>query len=224
MTGLSFVSNAAPQSCCPGDGCTTLIPTVMSPCVNCPPQNRPGITNCGDPAGGCWSADYSGERLYFLGNGREYVCQVIRLTPCGAAPTPTPTPTPMPSPSPSPEPTPVPCPVTSPDNCASGVPRDYCTNPNPPGIDGGGCPRFMHAEGNCCVPDACPSPTPAPPACNGVLSFAPPPICAWTCLTPVIVSEEGGYVCTPYYWVWYVSYDGGLTWFATGQVEYAGCW
>jgi hypothetical protein len=30
--------------------------------------------------------------------------------------------------------------------------------------------------------------------------------------------------CTPYYWVWYESYDGGETWWETGQVEYAGCW
>lgn len=32
------------------------------------------------------------------------------------------------------------------------------------------------------------------------------------------------YYCTPYYWVWYESYDGGKTWHETGQVEYAGCW
>ena len=30
--------------------------------------------------------------------------------------------------------------------------------------------------------------------------------------------------CTPYYWVWYESYDGGKTWYETGQTEYAGCW
>lgn len=30
--------------------------------------------------------------------------------------------------------------------------------------------------------------------------------------------------CTDYYWVYYVSYDGGQTWYETGEVDYAGCW
>jgi hypothetical protein len=30
--------------------------------------------------------------------------------------------------------------------------------------------------------------------------------------------------CTPYYWVFYESYDQGQTWQATGGSEYAGCW
>lgn len=37
----------------------------------------------------------------------------------------------------------------------------------------------------------------------------------------------GGYYdpgCTDYYWVWYVSYDGGQTWEPTGEIEYAGCY
>jgi len=29
--------------------------------------------------------------------------------------------------------------------------------------------------------------------------------------------------CVDYYWVWFVSYDGGVTWEATGEWEYAGC-
>jgi hypothetical protein len=32
------------------------------------------------------------------------------------------------------------------------------------------------------------------------------------------------YYCTPYYWVWYESYDDGETWEPTGEVQYAGCW
>jgi hypothetical protein len=35
---------------------------------------------------------------------------------------------------------------------------------------------------------------------------------------------SGGYPCTPYYWVWYESYDGGQTWEPTGDADYAGCW
>jgi len=30
--------------------------------------------------------------------------------------------------------------------------------------------------------------------------------------------------CTPYIWVYYVSYDNGETWQETGETEYAGCW
>ncbi len=37
-------------------------------------------------------------------------------------------------------------------------------------------------------------------------------------------SGGGGGGCTDYYWVWYESYDGGQTWYETGQVDYAGCW
>jgi len=29
--------------------------------------------------------------------------------------------------------------------------------------------------------------------------------------------------CVEYFWVWFVSYDGGKTWQPTGRVEYAGC-
>lgn len=33
----------------------------------------------------------------------------------------------------------------------------------------------------------------------------------------------GGYYCTPYYWVYYESWDGGETWDMV-DMEYAGCW
>jgi hypothetical protein len=33
----------------------------------------------------------------------------------------------------------------------------------------------------------------------------------------------GGGYCTPYYWVYYESYDGGNTWYEVDS-EYAGCW
>jgi hypothetical protein len=33
----------------------------------------------------------------------------------------------------------------------------------------------------------------------------------------------GGYSCTPYYWVYYESYDGGQTWYVV-DMSYAGCW
>lgn len=34
---------------------------------------------------------------------------------------------------------------------------------------------------------------------------------------------DGGGYCTPYYWVYYESYDGGRTWHVV-DVSYAGCW
>lgn len=34
---------------------------------------------------------------------------------------------------------------------------------------------------------------------------------------------SGGY-CTTYWRVWYVSWDGGVTWEESGQVDYVGCW
>jgi len=76
-SNLSFLSNTQPQSCCPGDGCTSLISHTMKACENCPPQERPGITYCGDPAGGCWSGDYGGSLECFLPNGEPYACQVV---------------------------------------------------------------------------------------------------------------------------------------------------
>jgi hypothetical protein len=33
----------------------------------------------------------------------------------------------------------------------------------------------------------------------------------------------GGGYCTPYYWVYYESYDGGNTWYVV-DIQYAGCW
>jgi hypothetical protein len=33
----------------------------------------------------------------------------------------------------------------------------------------------------------------------------------------------GGYYCTPYFWVYYESYDGGRTW-SVVDIQYAGCW
>ncbi len=33
----------------------------------------------------------------------------------------------------------------------------------------------------------------------------------------------GGYSCTPYYWLYFTSYDGGETW-QFDDISYAGCW
>ncbi|MDQ1637145.1 MAG: hypothetical protein QOF62_484 [Pyrinomonadaceae bacterium] len=224
---VSFEPNPNPQDCCPADGCTSLISHRSHVCLNCPNQERPTPTFCSDPRGSCYTSDFDSIECPLV-NGATFTCQTITLEPCGG-----PTPPPTPTPSPTPTPTPVPCPFTSPGNCASGIPRDYCTNPEPPGINSGGCPPFYHADGSCCVKDPCPSPTPAPPACDGTLYFNEVPVCSWTCFPPVGGGGGGGegggggggyYYCTEYWWVWYESWDGGQTWEATGQVEYAGCW
>src|ERR1051325_11913604 len=86
-----------------------------------------------------------------------------------------------------------------------------------------GCPfGYQLSSGACCVPIACPQPTPTPPSCpDGEASlFKGPPICAcsecFTLLpgpspTPTPASETVEYKqdCVDYYWVWYESYDGG---------------
>src|SRR5215213_8361927 len=50
-----------------------------------------------------------------------------------------------------------------------------------------GCPfGYQVSNGACCVPIACPQPTPTPPSCGeGEVSiFSAPPICAWSdCFT-----------------------------------------
>jgi hypothetical protein len=129
--------------------------------------------SCSDPAGQCATAQYVPRDCPGLGVGcPEYV----RNTDCNTG-----------GPTPTPTPTPVPCPETSPGNCSSGIPIDYCTYDYPPGIDPG-CPPFYHTDqGGCCVRDECPLPTPTPPDCchgHGFLSFEPSPICSWTCLPP----------------------------------------
>lgn len=139
-----------------------------SVCVNCPPQNRVGVAICSDPNLVCGTtvSDYI-ECFTSKAGGEPYACQTIDILGCGA--TSTPSPVPSPSPSPSPSPTPTPCPIALPSECPGGVPRDPCTNPDPPPPSGGnpssnpdGCPFGYEVSGSCCIPIACPQPTPTP--------------------------------------------------------------
>jgi len=236
--GLSFVSNAAPQSCCPGDGCTSLIPALVNACVNCPTQQRPGITFCGDPAGGCWSATY-GSMECFLGNGQEYVCQVIDLNPCGAAPAPTPVPNPTPTPTPTPET----CdPALRPNSsncvcnnvpgigltwqcsCGTMVPADYVQFPQ-----SGGCDPAKQANNgsNCCV---CISQNvPCDPGFirNSFDCECRPNLVAVPSPTPAGGGGGDPYnSCTTYYWVLYECLPVGETDWSCREVTRweAGCW
>lgn len=228
------------QTCCNEGGCSPLISWTGNVCVNCPQQNRPALTTCGDPAGSCQKTTFDYIECFTSKSGGEsYACQTVDLSPCGSTSTPSPSPSPTPSPTPSPSPTPTPCPIALPSQCPGGVPRDPCTNPDPPPLPGEappsnpeGCPFGFEASGVCCVPIACPQPTPTPPSCpeGEASTFTGPPICQWSdCFTPFPLPgaspTPAEYIqeCIDYYWVWFVSYDGGRTWQPTGHVEYAGC-
>lgn len=223
-----------PTDCCPGANCTSLVNHVEHPCVNCPNQNRPTVTYCSDPAGSCYAPQFDSIECY-TGNGQLYLCQTIAMPGCGGGPMPTPTPSP--SPSPSPEPT---CdPATKPNNtncicdtsvgspqwlcfCSAGVAANYLQYPGA----AGGCDQSKtHNNGsNCCVcnvqtcpdgsaPDTyscqCPTPTPG----GGGPDPNPNP-------NPAIYKQD----CVDYYWVHFVSYDGGQTWSYADNETYAGCY
>ena len=208
-------------------------------CVNCPLQNRVGTAICSNPDATCLTTVFDYIECFIPKTGESYACQTIDLYSCGASPTPPP----APSPSPSPSPTPTPCPMTLASECPGGVPRDPCTNPDPPPAPGAtpnpnpeGCPFGYQMSGVCCVPIACPQPTPTPPSCpeNETSLFYGPPVCQWSdCFTPLpepgatptpTPAEYTKRECIDYWWVWFVSYDGGKTWRPTGQVDYAGCY
>jgi len=247
LQGSEFETNTSSASlfdtCCPGVNCSMLTRSRDVTCYTCPPQTRVGTAICSNPDASCQIAifDYF-ECVSPKFDVEPFTCQTIELVACGTSPSPSPSSSPSPSPSPSP--TPIPCPFALPSECPGGIPRDPCTNPEPPPAPGAtpnpnpdGCPfGYQVSNGACCVPIACPQPTPTPPSCpEGETSlFDGPPICAWSdCFvllpgptpTPTPTSETVEFKrdCVEYYWVWYVSYDGGKTWQPTGQVDYAGC-
>lgn len=78
---VSLEPKPAPQSCCTGDGCTTLTSSPFTDvCVNCPPQERPGISNCGDPAAGCYNA-VEGSMEWFHQERRTFCMSDVGLDP-----------------------------------------------------------------------------------------------------------------------------------------------
>ena len=246
LRGAEFETNTSSASlfdtCCPGVNCSMLTVSRDVTCYTCSPQNRVGLAICSNPDASCLEVTFgSFECLSPKFDVEPFECQTVAINPCGTA---TPSPSPTPTPSPSPTPTPTPCPYALPSQCPGGIPRDPCTNPDPPPAPGAtpnpnpdGCPfGYQVSNGACCVPIACPQPTPTPPSCgeNEASIFSAPPICAWSeCFTllpnpsptptPSSGTVEYKRDCVDYYWVEYVSYDGGKTWQPTGQVEYAGC-
>jgi hypothetical protein len=226
------------DTCCPGTYCSMLTVSRDETCYTCGPQTNVGLALCNNPDAACREVTFHSFECFPPKFDLEpFECQTADVFPCG---TPTPSPSPTPTPSPSPTPTPTPCPYALPSQCPGGVPRDPCTNPDPPGSTNpnpDGCPfGYQVSNGACCVPIACPQPTPIPPSCpdDETALFNGPPICAWSdCFTlfpiptptptPIASNVEFKRDCVDYYWVWYVSYDGGRTWQPTGESAYAGC-
>jgi hypothetical protein len=196
---------------------------------------------CGTPADiGHWCVDF-GVR-----------CPEFTINPCvGDVPTPPPTPSPSPTPTSTPDtPTPTPeptCnPATKPNNsnchcntalavanlgpafwdcgqgCSGAIGADYT---KPEYSSNRGCPPNKYNDRDCCRcivstcdgqpvdPSTCECPSPSPtPAAGGGGPGDPSPY-------PPMYHRD----CVDYYWVHFLSYDGGQTWQYADNEEYAGC-
>jgi hypothetical protein len=221
---ISFSRSAepAPQSglCCPGTQCYFHKNSTYS--CSCQVARDTRSTSCSDPEGACSIDEFIDTWCTDLG----VACPEWTVGPCETlAPTPTPSPSPSPSPSPTPSPTPTPCPAGS-----------FDPDPN------GNCPYYSDKINGCCVcqqrnpecsgyaPDCiwvehlcdcynmygrCGDPTPTPtPGGGGDPGGGTDPN-----TNPAIYKRE----CVDYYWVHFVSYDGGQTWYYNDNETYAGC-
>ena len=245
---------SVPLDACCGSGCYYMKPEEDSCSCGIQSGNSyPACTDpdgtCGTPHSfGHWC---EGLGVYCPGFRIDVCISDVPTPPPTPVPSPTLPPSPTPTPTETPTPEPVCDPATKPNNsnCScvaplipgqsaqwscfcwvtgqsgfpvAGVPANYPLH----GQTQGGCPINMVNNGsNCCVcivntcpngsrPNSqtceCPSPTPTP-LYRGEYNYH------------AFNYGYDGY-CTPYFWVWYVSYDGGATWQETGESEYAGCW
>lgn len=225
-------STVEPDGCCPS-GCSWLQgyedpDTCYGLYCESIPRHR--ALQCSDSRGSCNTVRIFYQPCHVEEGDYWHNCPWSQLTSCGGpTPTPNPSPTPTPEPSPTPTPTPTPCPEGSFDPDQNGDCPTYASK-----INGccvcqerntdcarfgqgflGGSPYCIWVEQLCdcynvdgkCSENPRPSPTPTPTPGGGGGGY------------PIYY-----YNCTQYYWVWYVSYDGGETWQETGQVDYAGCW
>ncbi|HEX6186954.1 MAG TPA: hypothetical protein VFZ40_02645 [Pyrinomonadaceae bacterium] len=251
---MTFDLDAEPDVCCPGSSCVTakqIMDRCQCSDINNPEVNdklNVSFTACSDPTGECSTISWSDDWCDFPnvdGTTFPISCRIPLVLSClDYAPSPPPAPSPTASPSsatPTPTPTPEPTcdPATKPNNtncicdttpvmvgadprwacgigCNGATGADY----QQPAFQGNrGCPPNKYNDGDCCrcIVTTCPNGQTANPAtCECPLIEATP--------TPEGGGGDPSYFCTPYYWVWYVSYDGGETWEPTGQIEYAGCW
>jgi len=137
-----------PQDCCPGNGCARVTTRTESSCLGCAPVTRYDVVSCSSSLGACKAPNFRSITCVVEETGFEYLCNDVTFGVCGAIPSQTPVPTDTS------------CPQVFPYQCPSGVPLDTCAN----GTFYGGCPSGYHpsADGKCCEPNVCPSPTPEP--------------------------------------------------------------
>jgi hypothetical protein len=213
------------EYCCPND-CQFVDIYYAKFCYYCPILQHADGVSCFWEFDGICATVIPDQKLC----SDDVYCPFQRTYPCGYIP-PSPTPTPD---TPTPTPTAPPCdPATKPNNtncicdttpyiiagappqwscfCSAGTAANrlaYGSNQ--------GCEPNKHNNGSeCCVcivqecPDGstpnkttceCPTPTPEDPG-------------------PFYQAR-----CVDYYYVWFVSYDGGYSWTPTGRVEYSGCY
>jgi hypothetical protein len=208
---FSIMSNSQPDICCPGTSCSFLKP-YFNPCY-CEDSEQVDSPSCSDPFGTCGTTSPRTKRCWDDYFNVWLYCQESIFFPCTTAtPTPTPTPTPSPVASPSPIPTP---------DC-SGIPNAVPAG-QPGSAPGTNCPLHYTQSGNCCIPDACPTPHPPLPStpCDGEWKFIDlVPTCDWVCLPPLPVrgsrtpKSYGSQHCLELYLVtdYYISFDGGESW------------
>jgi hypothetical protein len=232
-------SEVAVDNCC-GPDCSFLKPKMDS----CACGTSPGTSSvaCTNSLGTCGVEEDISRWCDEFGVD----CPSSRVGVC-APPPPSPSPTAPSSPTPPPTPTPEPTcdPATRPNNsncdcyhgpnggqpfwsCGTGCSSLTGANyRNPDYQNNQGCPPDMYNSGNdCCscivttcldgqsanpFTCKCPSPSPTPTSAGGGVEPSPSPA--------EIYQRE----CIDYYWVHFVSYDGGQTWHYADNESYAGC-
>ena len=227
-------------SCCP-DGCRLIDPQTDRYCYYCDPVTRAVGVSCIYEEDGICATVKGNSQLCTDG----VYCPFDDIYTCGFVP-PSPTPTPTPdfsTPTPTPEPT---CdPATKPNNtnciCTQspvigGQPFWYCgigcngatgaDYTKPEYSSNRGCPSNKYNDGDCCRclvstcgdgqpvdPSNCECPSPSPTPTNGGGGPGDP--------SPYAPMDHVD--CVDYYWVHFVSYDGGQTWNYDDRESYAGC-
>ena len=242
LAGVSFLGSVEsclePDDCCPS-GCSWIReyddPDACFGNVEpytCNSIHRAEYLYCWDSRGHCSTYEVKYQKCLIEGeNGTvtEHWCPYAFTEACTSSgpptPTPTPTPTPKPSPTPRPSPTPTPCPggYFDPDQngdcpynankvngcCLCKQRKTDCSSfgqgkwPN-----GGDYCVWVESLCDCYNIDGLcadnPRPTPTPDGAGG----AENPQYRWDCVD--------------YWWVNFVSYDGGQTWYYADNETYAG--
>ena len=222
----SITANVEPEGCCESDCSWMRAVNYDNICYgfDCESIQRSQSLDCSDSRGGCKKSKTYYQPCYVEESNFWHNCPWDELTSCsGATPIPSPTPTPTPSPSPTPTP------------CAAG---SFDPDQN------GNCPTYASKVNGCCI---CQQTTDCSNFGQGTWPDGSP-YCIWVehlcdCYnidgpcrdyprppetpTPTPDGDNGGPIydrdCIDYYYVYFVSFDGGNTWYYDHS-EYAGCW